>query len=258
MKDLFLELSALKVETGRIAIAWLGQAGFLFKTPGGVIIAVDPYLSDKCEQVFGFKRLSAKVVDIATFTPDLLICTHEHLDHLDEDAVPQIMKAGKTLLMGPAKVASFARDAMIDMNCVVRIAEGETLDFKSIKVRPVYADHGELSPEALGILLEFGAIRVYIAGDTAYRPDKLPPVTAFAPHIAILPINGMYGNLNAEEAAKVSRDVKAAIAIPCHFWTFKEQGGDPEAFAKAMTEIAPDSVARFMGQGEIVILEFRT
>ena len=40
-----------------VGICFLGQAGFIFKTPDHQLIAVDPYLSNCCERYFGFKSL---------------------------------------------------------------------------------------------------------------------------------------------------------------------------------------------------------
>ena len=38
-------------------IQWLGQAGFLILTSNGKKIAIDPYLSDSCNALVGFKRM---------------------------------------------------------------------------------------------------------------------------------------------------------------------------------------------------------
>ena len=46
----------------------------------------------------------------------------------------------------------------------------------------------------------------------------------------ILPINGAFGNLNSEEAAKVVSILKPKLAVPCHYWNFAEHGGDPQRF----------------------------
>ena len=40
------KIRELAVRENTLALVWLGQAGFLIKTPGGKIIAIDPYLSD--------------------------------------------------------------------------------------------------------------------------------------------------------------------------------------------------------------------
>jgi L-ascorbate metabolism protein UlaG (beta-lactamase superfamily) len=42
-------LRGFTVPAGSLEVWWLGQAGFLFKSPAGRIIAVDPCLSNSCE-----------------------------------------------------------------------------------------------------------------------------------------------------------------------------------------------------------------
>jgi L-ascorbate 6-phosphate lactonase len=40
-------IGRVKVRSGTIACAWLGQAGYLLKTRGGLTVMIDPYLSDE-------------------------------------------------------------------------------------------------------------------------------------------------------------------------------------------------------------------
>ncbi len=117
-------------------------------------------------------------------------------------------------------------------------------------VIPMDCDHGDLSPEALGVMLDFGFIRVYYAGDTALSPDRLKTAVAARPEVAILPINGAYGNLDGPEAAELAGILGCRICIPCHFWTFPLHRGDPQSFLEAMPSRAPGCEARLLCQGE--------
>ena len=41
----------------------------------------------------------------------------------------------------------------------------------AVEVNAVFADHGDLAPDALGVVLDFDGVKVYQPpGDTAYRP----------------------------------------------------------------------------------------
>ncbi len=51
------------LEPGSLAIFWIAQAGFVYKTPGGKIVYIDPYLSNYVSRTlghlyYGFKRLT--------------------------------------------------------------------------------------------------------------------------------------------------------------------------------------------------------
>jgi hypothetical protein len=76
------------VEMGRPAIFWLGQAGFVYKTPGGQVIYIDPYLTDCVERHVGYKRIMATPIQPEEVEADLLVSTHAHADRLDMDAMP--------------------------------------------------------------------------------------------------------------------------------------------------------------------------
>jgi hypothetical protein len=49
-----LTMKALKAHPtppGAITLWWLGQAGFLLKSPAGKLVALDPYLSNSCKAI---------------------------------------------------------------------------------------------------------------------------------------------------------------------------------------------------------------
>ena len=68
-------------------ITWLGQAGLLIETEG-VIIMIDPYLSDSVAAVNpkNYRRVPVEE-RFLRMRPDVLICTHNHLDHTDPETL---------------------------------------------------------------------------------------------------------------------------------------------------------------------------
>ena len=48
-----------KVNAGELAIYWLCQAGFAFKSSSDEVVYIDPYFSDVVERLIGFKRMMA-------------------------------------------------------------------------------------------------------------------------------------------------------------------------------------------------------
>ena len=70
-----------------VTATWLGQAGFLLRAEGTTVL-VDAFLS-----AYPGRRLPPPV-DPSTLTDvDLLLCTHEHLDHLDAPTVAAVAAA---------------------------------------------------------------------------------------------------------------------------------------------------------------------
>ena len=69
-------------------VTWLTQAGLLFENEK-ITIMVDPYLSDAVGIQLDEKkhrRIPVKE-EYLSVHPDVLIITHNHLDHLDPDTL---------------------------------------------------------------------------------------------------------------------------------------------------------------------------
>ena len=253
MIDLAREIGRTQVPPGSLAIWWLCQAGLVFKTPRGTVIYVDPYLSDCVERLAGFKRIMASPISADLVKADAVVSTHSHPDHLDIDALPVLAKQRDLCFIGAADCHEAYRSAGISADRVTLLQEGRSTQVGDIVLTGVYADHGDLAPEALGLLLTVAGIRVWVVGDTAYRPAQWQSLFAQGVDVIVPPINGAFGNLDAVEAAMLARDASARVAIPCHFWMFVEHNGNPAGFLRACRDHAPNVVPRVMSQGELFV-----
>ena len=242
------------IKKGEVGVFFLGQAGFVFKTDEGTLIAVDPYLSNCCERYFGFKRLMPYVLDPRDIIFDYVVSTHAHYDHFDPDTVPILLENGKTKFVGALDTEEECARLGIKSG-VSFIKVGDKVKLNDATLTAVKCDHGEGTPHAIGLLFEFGDKKVYIMGDTAYRPDWLSDPNLYSPDLLILPINGAYGNLNEEEAAKVISALSPKLSVPCHFWNFAEHFGNPYLFMNKMKELAPSADYLLMRAGELTVLK---
>ena len=235
---------------GNIGITWLGQAGFLIKTPNNEKIIIDPYLSNCCQEGNSFKRVYPSIIYADKLLVDLIIISHEHHDHFDIDSIPLMLSNDNTMLAGPRSVIKECIDLGIDKKKLILLEKEKEVLFGKIKMLAVYADHGRLSPDALGIILYLNNLKLYFTGDTSYRPDKMKKVIDLKPEIIIPPINGKYGNLDSIDAAKLTRDVQAKACIPCHFWTFIEHNGNPQQFLEEVEKYAPECKCNVLTVGK--------
>lgn len=256
--ELALQIKELRVEPGSLAIFWLAQAGFVYKTPRGAIVYVDVYLSDCVHRqlsdvLYGFKRIMTAPLAPEEVEADVVVCTHSHPDHFDYDAIPVFACNPKIhFVAAPDCRAEFEKLGVPEERYTI-IHEGETLTFADVSLTGVFADHGDLAPEALGVIVRSGDIKVWQVADTAYRPDKWQDIFAAGVDVIIPPINGAYGNLDGVEAAWLAHDAHARVAIPCHFWMFAEHGGSPAQFLEACKEVAPEVRPHLMAQGELLV-----
>ena len=102
-------------------ITWLGQAGLLFEKNGKTVM-IDPYLSDSVVKVnpLNFRRVPAeeKFFDM---TPDVMIFTHDHLDHYDPETAPRFINENTAAV--PVILESFL------LNLTFTVSRSEHSDF---------------------------------------------------------------------------------------------------------------------------------
>jgi L-ascorbate 6-phosphate lactonase len=244
-----------KVNPGQLAIYWLCQAGFVFKNSAGVVVYIDPYFSDVVEKVVGFRRMMTCPLPMEEANADLVVFTHEHLDHMDTDALPILAENPNTEFAGPIECIKECHKLGISSARCHLLEEGTKLALKGVEINAVYADHGELAPDALGIVLNFDGIKVYHTGDTALRPQQFRPVIEMQPDILIPCINGRFGNMDAHEAAMLTELISPAVVIPSHFWMFVEQNGEPATFLEECEKRAPKTRRVLSKPGEEFLFE---
>ena len=250
MSELAAKIRETSVPEGSLAIFWISQAGFVYKTPGGAVIYVDPYLSNCVERLYRYKRIMGTPIEAEDVEADYVVSTHAHEDHLDIDAIPVLLRKPRTVFVGAPDCEEGYHAMGVPDSRFHILHVGEELGFDDFRLAGVYADHGELAPHALGIMLHVGPIRVWQVGDSAYRPERWQEVFAAGVDVIVPPINGAFGNLDAREAAQLAGQSGAKVAIPCHFWMFAEHNGNPGAFLDACRQYAPGVQPRLMTQGE--------
>ena len=244
----------LKISPGELAVCWIGQAGFLLKDSCGNKLVIDPYLTNCGERLRGFKRLSPVLLKPKDLAPDYYIITHLHFDHFDYDTVPLVIQQSPgTLFLGPTSCQDKLLELGAPPECIRSLNRDENYRDDAVKVRGILADHGVMSPDAIGVLLEMGGHRLYFSGDTAFHETLFQEVALFKPDVAMISINGRFGNMNALEGARAAVLSGVKYGIPCHFWTFAEHGGDPGEFCQRLRGGGQCQPLCFR-QGEIQIL----
>ena len=251
------QIDAAKPSAGSVALFYLGQAGFLLKNAEGTTLLLDPYFSDEANRLFGFKRMSPPLTGWEKITPDIFCATHAHIDHLDTVSLPTFAACATTFFIGAPDCAEAFQSAGIDQERTAILSEGESWTGKGAKIRAIYADHGELAPDANGLLVEFGGIKIAFTGDTAYRPEKLAASLDSEIDLLVAPINGQFGNMTAHEACALAGRLKPKAVVACHFWMFLQHvapdgQGDPVTFLAEAEKIIPDIKAIVMAPGEMI------
>ncbi len=240
---------------GELAVFYLAQAGFYFKTAVGKTVCIDPYLGDCCERLFHFKRRIPAPLTLDELKTDVLVATHSHSDHLDPDLLDCVKQRPETRFIGSPDCRPVFQAAGIASERVTILSAGESAALNGVEYRAVYADHGELAPDAVGFLMTLDGITVYDTGDTGYCPDQiLASLGDVAIDILIAPINPAFGNLGHENTVRLAARIRPRVVIGSHFGMFIEHGGDPVAFLDFAKKTLPETVSSaIMVPGERMI-----
>jgi L-ascorbate metabolism protein UlaG (beta-lactamase superfamily) len=194
------ETDTFKTSAGDLKITFIGH-GTLVLTFGGKIIHVDPY---------------SKMADYTKLPKaDIILLTHEHIDHLDLKALSPVRTA-KTLVVLTQTCAKQIEGGIIMNN-------GDTKSIEGLKIEAVPAynivhkrDSGEpFHPKGIGngYIITFGDKRMYIAGDT----ENIPEMKGLKGiDIAFLPMNVPY-TMTPEMVADAAKAFKPKILYPYHY-----------------------------------------
>ena len=205
-------------------ITWLGQAGLLFETDGKKIL-IDPYLSDNVKN-FETKNYRRVPVDesFLKIKPDVIVVTHNHLDHLDKETLKYYLTDDASCLVfapngGWQELRTFGGNSnYILFNNGTAWTEG------NVKLRAVKAEHSD--PYAIGVIISAEGKSYYVTGDTLYNDkvfESLPNVELEA---VFLPVNGVGNNMNMTDAAAFAKRVNAKHTVPFHIGMFDNLSAD--------------------------------
>jgi L-ascorbate metabolism protein UlaG (beta-lactamase superfamily) len=235
-------------------LTWIGHSTVLVDLDG-VRILTDPLLRSRVAHLRRLQPVDAgSVRDV-----DVVLVSHGHYDHLDvpslrrlDPEIPVVVPRGLARSLGRA-----------GRRRIVEVEEGDELTFGDVAVRatPAYHPGGRQLRKggALGFTLR-GSSSVYFAGDTDLFDDMagLGPV-----EIALLPVWGWgptigVGHLDPRRAAEAAAELRAAVAVPIHWGTYRPVGlsreaallrAPAESFARHARELAPEVDVRIVPVG---------
>ena len=250
--------SVLTAPPGKTYLFSVGQAGFIIKSAGGQLLAIDLYLSDCVERIEGhkgFKRLLPKILSPYDLEFDVVISTHFHRDHFDIDTIPSLMANGRTKLFAAEDCRESVRQLEMTENNITFVKPDMTCKHGDFTIDFVNCDHGTGAPKAVGVMVKVDNKLVFETGDTCLRLDWVDDFKIIGtPDVLIAPINGAFGNMNEKDCAIFSDAMRPKLTVPCHYGMFASHGGNVGVFYEIMTTQYPERDFCIMAQGERLIL----
>ena len=165
-------------------------------------------------------------------TPDLVLITDIHGDHLHKETLSALDLSGAELIAPQAVVEQLGD---IKFKKVHTLANGESAEWKSIKVKavPMYNlpetdDSRHPKGRGNGYVLTMGGKRIYISGDTEGTPEMraLEDID-----VAFVCMNLPY-TMDVDQAADAVLEFKPDIVYPFHFRGGGGQFSDVEEFKR--------------------------
>ncbi len=206
-----------------LSFTWLGHATFLFRSPGGKQILVDPWVATNPACPEPAKRVGEL---------DLILVTHGHQDHTG-DAV-SIGRSSGARVVAPHELAVWLQGK--GLQNVTGMNPGGTLNALGLSITMVPAMHSSSIVEdgqtiylgvATGYVVRFeDGVTIYFAGDTAVFGDMRLIGEMYRPAIGFLPIGDHY-TMGPEQAAAACGLLGIKQVVPMHYGTFPALTGTP-------------------------------
>ncbi len=220
-----------------LTLWWLGQAGFLIKTPGGQVVALDPYLTNSCQAIgvqngLNFERqLPPPLPPEELAHVDAWLFTHSHQDHCDPETLAAARRAGaRGPYVAPPETIDKLATLGVPANQTLMIWPNKTHTLGDLTVRaslaiPFAGDDLTHVGYLLGLT---GGPSVYFTGDTGWHELLAEAMAPHKPDVLVTVINPAFHNLSPAEAAHLARRLEVKAVVPCHYELFADNCQPPQ------------------------------
>jgi L-ascorbate metabolism protein UlaG (beta-lactamase superfamily) len=207
----------------KFSFTWLGHATFVFRTPGGKRIVLDPWVTGNPSTPDSARRITEA---------DLVLLTHGHGDHTG-DAVA-VARATGAQVVAPYELSVWMQQK--GLQHVTGMNPGGTLQMSGLSISMVPAVHSS-SVEEDGRIIYMGlatgyvikledGLTVYYSGDTSVFGDMALIRDLHRPAIGFLPIGDLY-TMGPDQAALACDLLGLKQVVPMHYGTFPALTGTP-------------------------------
>jgi L-ascorbate metabolism protein UlaG (beta-lactamase superfamily) len=230
-------LAAAAEAKPKTEITWYGHAAFTVKTPGGTVLAIDPWFGNPKSPDPKRAETLEKV--------DYILVSHGHFDHVGE-AVALAKRTGAKLItnfdLGTALKGAGYPEAQAGFETLGNIGGAiQAGDATVIMVPAVHSsgftdekgEHGGGNPLGFVIQVKGGPV-IYHTGDTDVTMDMKQIPERYGAVDVLLACIGGHFTMDPKGAALAAGYVKAKTVVPMHFQTFPAIPGTPDELKAAL------------------------
>jgi L-ascorbate metabolism protein UlaG (beta-lactamase superfamily) len=218
-------------------VTWYGHAAFVVRTPGGTVLAIDPF--------FGNPRSPDPAAGEKLDKVDYILVSHGHADHVGA-AVALATRTGAKLVssfdLGRALVATgfpkdqAGMDSQGNIGGAIRAGDATVILVPAVHSSDVTDDSGHRgggNPVGFVVKIE-GGPTLYHTGDTDVTMDMKQIPERYGPVDVMLACIGGHFTMDPKGAALAASYVKAKTVVPMHFGTFPVLAGTPRELEAAL------------------------
>jgi L-ascorbate metabolism protein UlaG (beta-lactamase superfamily) len=242
-----IALPLLAAAQGKTEVTWYGHAAFVVRTPGGTVLAIDPFFSNPKSPAPDLAQKIEKV--------DYILVSHGHADHVGE-AVAIAKRTGAKLISAfdlgrqlvaagfPKEQAGF--DTQGNIGGAIQAGDATVILVPAVHSSDVAGDEGpKAGGNPVGFVIQVkGGPTLYHTGDTDVYGDMRLIPERYGPITAMLACIGGHFTMDPKGAALAASYVRPKEIVPMHFGTFPVLTGTPKELEQALK-----------GKTKVVVLE---
>ena len=194
----------------------------IFVTTGGTLVKLHALMHSSIRIEYDGQNiyidpcsnLRGRTVDYTTMPKaDILLVTHEHVDHFDTAAIRQLTADSTLLVSNPRCVEMSGAGTAMSNGDSQQLADGIVLEavpaYNTTEGREQFHPKGRDN----GYILTLDGLRIYIAGDTEDIPEMADIKDI---DIAFLPCNQPY-TMTPEQLVRAAKLVNPKVLFPYHY-----------------------------------------
>ena len=271
------DVNACRVPPGQCALWWLGQHGFIVKL-ADTVCYIDVFFTELSDRL-----VRPLLAPREATNADLVLGSHDHLDHIDRPAWPVVAAASpEAIFVVPELVrGKVSAELNLSPQRIRGVEEGLTVRHRDVTITAIGAAHEFLDTDPatgrhpyVGFIITGNGFSLYHAGDTCLYEgihDRLRghfggPGQGAKLDLMILPINGRdaarlasgcIGNMTYQEAADLAGSLAPGAVIPAHYDMFAMNSADVRQFARYMQVKYPGQAVIVPDHGRRVLVPNR-
>jgi L-ascorbate 6-phosphate lactonase len=233
------EIESTPVESGAVLRA-LGGPSMVYRTPQ-TTIWLDPFFYGTPDDVVpgSYRAVSTPIKPDEVTFGDIIISTHDHVDHCHKDTLLPILKNTNAICVAPSSSAKLMREWGIPDDRIHQVAAGDHFVFRDVTF-DVYPSYDPGEPHAVTFVLTTAdGVKFFISGDTSEGPGLAEVGAAHKLDYALLAF-GRTWYMNEAQLLEAAKKLHPKTLLPFHWEFWRNHTGNVKKLFELYYREKPD------------------